>query len=197
MDSDDRLLSEKLALAVELLADAFAARSVRHALIGGLAVSLRGRPRLTQDVDVLVDVPEIALPGLLAELVEHGFAIDLALVIDEYVHEHMTSFRFGPVRIDWLKPVLPLYSRAIVNASPLDWSEGHPIRVATAEGLILTKMVSFRPQDQLDIEALLTANRDTIDVQQVRDEWSAFAETEAQRTAWLEATIAKRVVRRE
>jgi hypothetical protein len=33
MDTDDRLLSEKLALAVELLADVFAARSVRHALI--------------------------------------------------------------------------------------------------------------------------------------------------------------------
>jgi hypothetical protein len=90
-----------------------------------------------------------------------------------------------------------LYSRAIQSASPLDWSEGHPIRVATAEGLILTKMVSFRPQDQMDIETLLTANRDTIDVQQIRDEWSPFADTEAERTAWLEATIARRVVRRE
>ncbi len=45
MDINDGLLSEKLALAVELLADVFAARSIRHALIGGLAVSMRGRPR--------------------------------------------------------------------------------------------------------------------------------------------------------
>ncbi len=128
--------------------------------------------------------------------VERGFAIDPAVVIKEYVREHITSFRLGPVRIDWLKPVLPLYSRVILSASPLDWSEGHPLRVATAEGLILTKMVSFRPQDQMDIETLLTANRDTIDVQLIRDEWSPFAETEAERTAWLEATIARRVVRR-
>jgi hypothetical protein len=197
MDTDDRLLSEKLALAVELLADVFAARSVRHALIGGLAVSMRGRPRLTQDVDVLVEVPQIELPGLIEALVERGFSIDPAVAIKEYVRDHMTSFQLGPVRIDWLKPVLPLYSRAIQSASPLDWSEGHPIRVATAEGLILTKMVSFRPQDQMDIETLLTANRDTIDVQQIRDEWSPFADTEAERTAWLEATIARRVVRRE
>ena len=69
--------------------------------------------------------------------------------------------------------------------------------MATAEGLILTKMVSFRPQDQMDIETLLTANRDTIDVQLIRDQWSPFAETEAERTAWLEVTIAKRVIRRE
>jgi len=99
--------------------------------------------------------------------------------------------------IDWLKPVLPLYSRTLADATPMEWTEGHTVRVATAEGLILTKMVSFRPQDQIDIETLLTANRDTIEVQLIRDEWSPFAESEAERTAWLEVAIARRVVRRE
>ena len=125
---------------------------------------MRGRPRLTTDIDFLVDVPQIALPGLLDDLIERGFSLDPAVVIRQYVREHITVFSFGAVRIDWLKPVLPFYSRAIADASPLDWSEGHSIRVATAEGLILTKMVAFRPQDQVDIETLLTANRDTIDV---------------------------------
>ena len=96
--------------------------------------------------------PQIALPGLLDDLVERGFSLDPAVVIKEYVREHITAFSFGPVRIDWLKPVLPFYSRTIADASPLEWSEGHSIRVATAEGLILTKMVAFRPQDQMDIE---------------------------------------------
>jgi hypothetical protein len=197
MDTDDRHLSEELVLAVDSLADAFAARSVRHALIGGLAISMRGRPRLTQDVDFLVDVPQLALPGLLDDLVERGFSLDPAVVIKEYVREHITAFSFGAVRIDWLKPVLPFYSRAIADAAPLVWSEGHSIRVATAEGLILTKMVAFRPQDQIDIDTLLTANRDTIDVPLIRGEWSPFAAAEAERTAWLEAAIDKRVVRRE
>jgi len=47
------------------------------------------------------------------------------------------------------------------------------------------------------METLVTANRDTIDVELIREEWSPFAATEAERTAWLEAVIAKRVVRRE
>jgi hypothetical protein len=38
------------------LADAFAVRAVRYALIGGLAIAMRGRARLTQDIDFLVDV---------------------------------------------------------------------------------------------------------------------------------------------
>jgi hypothetical protein len=197
MDTDRWHLSEKQVRAVESLAEAFAARSVRHALIRGLAISMRGRPRLTQDVDFLVDVPQLVLPGLLDDLIERGFSLEPAVVMEEYVRQHMTAFSFGRVRIDWLKPVLPFYSRAIADASPLEWSEGHSVQVAPAEGLILTKMVSFRPQDQIDIETLLTANRDTIRVDLIREEWSPFAATEPERTAWLEAAIERRVVRRE
>jgi hypothetical protein len=64
-------------------------------------------------------------------------------------------------------------------------------------GLILTKMVAFRPQDQIDIETLLTANRDDIDVDLIRAVWAPFATIESERTAWLESVIARRVVRRE
>lgn len=55
------------------------------------------------------------------------------------------------------------------------WTEGHTVRVATAEGLILTKLVAFRPQDQADIETLLIANRDEIDRAVIREEWAAVA----------------------
>ena len=102
------VLGDELIRAVELLADAFAARSIRYAVIGGLATLLRGRPRFTQDVDVLLDVPQLELPGLLDELARLGFAFDRDAVIREYVREHMTAFRFGSVRIDWLKPILSL-----------------------------------------------------------------------------------------
>jgi hypothetical protein len=197
MDVEPNLLPDGSVRAVESLVEAFTARSVRHALIGGLAFVLRGRPRFTRDVDFLIEVPQITLPGLLDDLVERGFALDPAVVIKEYVREHMTSFRFGRVRIDWLKPILPFYARALADAEPLEWSKGHLVRVATAEGLILTKMVSFRPQDQIDIETLLTANRDTINVDLIREQWAPFATTEAERTAWLGAAIARRVVRRE
>src|SRR5438094_4958935 len=107
MPAEHDLLADELIRAVELLADTFAAHSIRYALVGGLATLMRGRPRFTQDVDMLLEVPQVALPGLLDELARLGFMFDRAKVISEYVHEHMTTLRLGSVRIDWLKPVLP------------------------------------------------------------------------------------------
>lgn len=195
--SNDITLSNELVLAVEALADAFASRSVRYALIGGLATSMRGQPRFTQDADFLLEVPQIVLPGLLDDLVDRGFTLDRDVIISQYVREHVASFTFRGVRIDWLTPILPFYSHALAGAGILKWSEGHPIVVATAEGLILTKMVAFRTRDQMDIETLITANRDTIDIDLIREQWAFFAATEPERTTWLESVIARRVVRRE
>lgn len=189
-------LADELIRAVELLGEAFAARSIRYALVGGLATSMRGRPRFTQDVDVLLDVPQLALPALLSELAGMGFAFDTATVIREYVREHLTALRYGSVRIDWLKPVLPLYAHTLAEASLLTWTEGHQLRVARVEGLILTKMVAFRLQDQQDIETLLIANRNEIDLALIRQEWSAVAEGEEARTAWLEDAITRSVLSR-
>lgn len=190
-------LSADLIRAVERLSESFAEKSTRYALVGGLATMLRGRPRFTQDVDVLLDVPQIALPALLDDLSIRGFTLDLPTVISQFVCENLTTFRFGAVRIDWLKPVLPLYTRTLADASELTWTPDHPLRVATAEGLILTKMVAFREQDQADIVTLLAANRDDIDISLIRQEWQPFAELEAARTTWLEAAIARLVPPRE
>jgi len=189
MHSDHDPLANQLIRAVELLSEVFDARSIRYARLGGLATMLRGRPRFTQDVDVLLDVPQLALPGLLEELARVGFSFDTDTAIREFLREQMTVLRFGTVRIDWLRPVLPLYARTLNDASLLPWTTGHSVRVATPEGLILTKLIAFRPQDQEDIRTLLIANRDEINLEVVRTEWSAVAEGEDTRTAWLEHTI--------
>jgi len=176
--------------AVEALVEVFDARGIRYALLGGLATILRGRPRFTQDIDVLLDVPQIALPGLLDELAQRGFSLDRDSVIKQFVQHHMTAFRYGVVRIDWLKPVLPLYAHALAAATSLPWTPRYSLQVLTPEGLIVTKMVAFRPQDQEDIRTLIAANRTEIDADLIRREWADVALGEEDRTAWLEAELA-------
>jgi hypothetical protein len=191
MHDEPEQLAGDLVLAVERLAATLSARAIRYALMGGLATLLRGRPRFTQDVDILLDVPQLALPGLLDELAQQGFTFDREQVIREYVQEHFTCLYFGTVRIDWLKPVLPLYDRALRDATPLPWTEGCSLNVASAEGLILTKLIAFRPQDQEDIRTLLIANRENLDIDLIRREWSAVGTEAEPRTAWLDEAIAQ------
>jgi hypothetical protein len=97
MPSDPDSLAGDLIRAVEILGEVFEARGVRYALLGGLATMLRGRPRFTQDIDILLDVPQIALPGLLEELIARGFSMDRDTVIREVMLLRQPSRQFATV----------------------------------------------------------------------------------------------------
>jgi hypothetical protein len=162
---DDRLIE-----ALAGLAAAFEGHGVHYALIGGLAAGFRSRPRGTRDVDILLTVPQLQLPSLLADLAGRGFSLDERSVIEGFVRHHMAAFDYHGVRIDWLKPVLPAYQHILDRAGTVT-GFGHPVRVATAEGLILLKLVAARDQDVADINALLGANREQLDLAWVEQEW--------------------------
>ena len=181
--------------AVRRLAVVFERRKIRHAMIGGLAVGVRSRPRATKDADFIVQVPALAFPGLLEELADDGFAIDVLDTIRRWSADRLVVFFRGEARIDWMQPILPLYTRVLDTAMPSPWLDTK-LNVATAEGLIITKMVAFRAQDQADIVGLLAANRDEIDLDFILTEWAPFADTEPDRTAWLTGMIAKHVPQR-
>ena len=117
-------------------------------------------------------------------------------VVRRWSIDRFTVFWCGRVRIDWMQPIIPLYATVLNTAEGKPWLDAR-INVATSEGLILTKMLSFRPQDQGDIETLLVANRDKIDIGFIRQEWSTVAEGEEARTAWLEDAMARLVPPRD
>jgi hypothetical protein len=103
-----------------------------------------------------------------------GFDFDTAKTIEEWTKHHLAVVEFHEVRIDWLKPMLPLYKHVIDTAKPVLW-HGHSLSIASPESLILTKLIAFRGQDQLDIEGLLAANREQLDLPSIRSEWATIA----------------------
>jgi hypothetical protein len=139
-----------------------------------------------------VHVPAIEFPGLLEELVSEGLEIDVLDIVRRWSADRFVAFWQGRVRVVWMQPVLPLYASVLRTAEVQPWLDAS-LRVATPEGLIITKMVAFRPQDQADIETLLIANREQIDLAYIRKEWSAVAKGEDVRTQWLENAIARLV----
>ncbi len=166
------LKSEIVTSVIESVA-AFHSVGVQYSLIGGLATGLRSRPRSTRDVDFLLAVPAIRLPGLLDDLRERGFTFNERQTIEEYMNQYLTFLDFRGVRIDWMKPMLPLYQHVLDRASATSFL-GTQVCTATAEGLILLKLIASRVQDIADINALLAANQGQLDLPWIEQEWKTL-----------------------
>ena len=86
----------------------------------------------------------------------------------------MTVLTYHGIRIDWLKAIIPAYQHVLDRATEENWLD-HKIRVASVEGLILLKLLAFRTQDQLDIENLVAAHREHLDLDWIKAEWQTIA----------------------
>jgi hypothetical protein len=175
MVAESENLPQNLLIALQRLVQALEQHQLRYALIGAVASGYRSRPRATQDLDFLLEVPQISLPGLLEDLQASGFSFDMLTAIRQWTQEHLAVMSFRGIRVDWLKPVLPCYQHVLNDARPEVW-HGTTIRIASPEGLILLKLLAFRSRDLLDIENLLAANRGQLDLDYVRREWESLAD---------------------
>jgi hypothetical protein len=155
----------------------------------GLAVAEHGVIRATQDVDLLLTIPAVSLPDLLERLRQAGCRIDVDRVIREWTREHLTRIYFGPVPIDWLAPVIPLF-QAVLDHAVTRRILGRPVRVADAEGTILMKLVAFRPEDRRDVEGIAAASR-MIDWVFIRRELEQVFEPDDERLLWLQSRASR------
>jgi hypothetical protein len=148
MASDSTIL-DLIRAAMAKTTAAMARHRASHALIGGLAASYHAQPRFTKDLDLIVQVPQFELAQLLEDLASGGFELDLLASIREWNEHHLLSMAYQGIRVDWLKPVLPIYAH-ILDRATKEIFLGQEIRVARPEGLILLKLLAFRLQDRID-----------------------------------------------
>ena len=171
-DSRTDRFGERLQDAITKCSAIFDRRHVAHALIGGLAFGLRGRPRATLDIDLIVSVPQLQLAAVLDDFVAEGFAPSTIDLIKQW-NQGLAVLWYEDVRVDWLRPVLPIYQHVIDRSEPLQIAE-HPFHVATTEGLILCKMIANRPRDRADIWELLIARAGEVDLDYIETEWQTI-----------------------
>ncbi len=144
------------------------AAQVPGVIIGGVAASLLGRPRVTRDIDALVLLDEADWARFLATGEQFGFeprrpdALDFAQQARVLLVQHARS----GIDVDIVFGALPFEEEAVANAVWVD-VVGIRLPLATPEDLIIMKAVAHRPRDLGDIEAVLDAHP-RLDRQRVR-----------------------------
>ena len=119
------------------------AAGARWSLIGALAaLRYRDSPRLTADIDLLVDPVE----GLSGAFAVAGF--EAREIADTGEPPHMLVVRSGPVRADIL------FARVEYQRVALGRAVDH---VLTVEDVIVHKLIAWRPRDQDDVLSILRA----------------------------------------
>ncbi len=176
--------------AFDALVDVLNQRHVRYAIIGGLAMVQHTRVRTTDDIDALLALPQISMPGFFEALQARGFDVDLANNIRELRDHGLTTIQFEDVVVDLMRPALPAYAHVLDRAVD-SLILGKAVRVSAAEGLIVMKMIAFRPIDESDVQELLEAYCGSLDLQYVRSELDAIMEPDDPRRMKFESWVQK------
>lgn len=134
------------------------AGKVQGVVIGGVAASLWGRPRLTWDVDALVLLEEGRWGEFLAAGAGHGFLPRRADALAFARKTRVLLVRHGEsgIDLDLVFGSLPFEKEAAIRAKWVDLG-GVAIPLSSPEDLIIMKAVAHRPRDLEDIAAILAA----------------------------------------
>ena len=143
-----------LGAAVQEIVSFLESRSVPYMIIGGFANLHWGRPRLTQDIDVTVSVPDAQWQ----EFINAAGAAFRLLAPEPLEFARRTrvipACTQGGIPVDIVLAGISYEEAAIRRAVSVD-VEGMAVRLCTAEDLVLHKLASDRPRDLEDAEGVV------------------------------------------
>jgi hypothetical protein len=128
-------------------------------IIGGVAVSLLGKPRLTADLDAVFLLSVKDLPLLIGAAAQEDLTPRIPDAQDFARRNRVLLLRHeeSGINVDISLGALPIEAEA-VKRSRIHQVGSLTIRLPTPEDLIIFKAVAHRPQDLLDIQALIESN---------------------------------------
>jgi len=129
---------------------------IQFILVGGLAVSLCGFVRTTEDMDILVDDDPVNLEGLLACLAQFGEGFARELSLSDFTDEE------GAIRVQeefdldiFVRMRGKKYTDFANYIRKHEMADGTQVPYLNAEGLISLKQDSMREKDRIDVISLL------------------------------------------
>lgn len=139
---------------------------IPHAFGGALALLYWSEPRGTVDIDVNVFLPATGFSRVFSVLNGHGIATTPEME-REALDREQVRVAWGGTPVDLFFAYDPFHDSCHERAVVVDFY-GQPIRVLTAEDIVIFKTLYNRPKDWADIEQLLSIQGRDLDAAYVR-----------------------------
>lgn len=148
---------------LEKVADFLDSHGVPYVLIGGLALSIWGRPRTTLDLDFLILIDENEIDKFKQQAAEDRIEIDRRwLKYNPLLQKNQVRFRAGQTTVDFMIPRDDHDREALTRARRKKLGRRF-YRITSAEDFILQKLKVGRPRDFEDVVTVLERMRGKLD----------------------------------
>jgi predicted nucleotidyltransferase len=153
---------------IKKLAKILDKEEIPYMIIGGQAVLLYGRPRLTQDIDITlgIDTDKFAL----IEKVCGSLGLKM---LAQKPYEFAMQTRVVPaedkktlIRVDFIFSFSDYEAKAIERVRKVK-IDGYSVKFASCEDVIIHKLIAGRAIDEEDIKSIMLKNKD-IDIKYIR-----------------------------
>lgn len=162
---------------LEALGNLLARFNYRGVVIGGIAVSLLGQARFTEDLDVMVLLSVEEIPHFLTAAEKEKIEPRISQAEDFARRNRVLLLHHTPsqTKIDISLGVLPFEQEVIERSIVHEVDDALKIRLPTPEDLIIMKAIAHRPKDLLDIQGIIQSSPH-LDRIRIRNWVTQFAE---------------------
>jgi len=158
-------MSDPISNSLRRLVKYFNSNSIPYVIVGGVAVIVTGRTRMTSDIDIILDHEKIQREGFVKYLNDEGFDANLSDFegFDEKGHCSI-FFKKGMFRID-IKGAYSNLDKESIEMAIEEIFNDIPLKINHPINTILFKLKFGSEQDYEDALAVFIRNREQIDLE--------------------------------
>jgi len=149
-----------------------------YIIIGGMAVSVLGEPRVTVDIDVDILLDKDDISKFLEKTKKAGFNVNKQRSIERAAKTSIFQIDYEDYHVDFIIATIDLEKEAFRRKKAIT-VHGVKAFFPTPEDLILLKIVPGRQRDLIDAENVVIRNREKLDIKYLTD-WAQKLSDEAQ-----------------
>ncbi len=138
-----------------------------YIVIGGIAASTIGEPRITADVDVDIVINKEDVPDFLNKVTKAGFQVPVKKCIESARRVGVFQISFGDYHIDFIIASTDLEAQAFRRRKAIQL-HGVKAFFPTPEDLILLKIVPGRDKDLLDAKSIVLRHKGKLDTRYLK-----------------------------